>query len=809
MSNPLPPVPAPRLRPVARASLLWLAGVCSCLSPAAALAQAAAPATDAQALYRTIQSFELTGGTARVDNLTLKRDRAQMTFTGSFYFAAPANGRVTGAVFVGEGTFEAVPPPNAFERTNVRRMLDAPTVESDFKTAVLRFSDDTFDVIGTGASPGPAPPDAITLAAEYEARVRRETGASMAGRIAVSLLNNERPGVFAAEFDKGKRGRFTYLFDYQGRLPVAYFRLNAGEKALIYTHKEGLIGNPVWMASYALEDYAKGTVSYSDAFNLATVNRYTLDVDLRDAKRAFGYVARLDLTVLSDKTHALPFTLNESLTELDDTRLKRALRVKSARIVDGPPIGVAQEDWEGGFTLLLPSPLAAKDHVSIELRIEGDFMREIEGVWGLFYPLSNECWYPRHGYLVRSTFDLTFHHDKNVKVASVGSRVREERLTGARSNESVTRFVLDVPVTLASFAVGPFERRTEMNDMADGPPLPVEFYSMPAAIQHVESPFVLAEMRNGINFFSALFGQYPFPVFRATIHPFLFGQGLPTMLMIPKADLADQAVFSFIAHETSHQWWGHQVLWRSYRDQWLSEGFAQYSGLIYTGRRDRPKSVSQMLKEMRETVRSPLNPFVKGSVRATDVGPIVMGHRLAAYTDLVYNKGALVLRMLHFLFTDPSTLSGQPFFDMMSDFTRRFQGRSASTDDFRTVAGEHFAKTPIARKYNLSDLDWFFRQWVMGTGLPSYRLEYAVEPDGNAFLIKGTVFQDGVPAGENWFTPLPLVVQLGGDKVGRVLVYAMGPETPVNLRIGAKPKTIELDPDMWILSEKTTTKAVK
>ena len=141
---------------------------------------------------------------------------------------------------------------------------------------------------------------------------------------------------------------------------------------------------------------------------------------------------------------------------------------------------------------------------------------------------------------------------------------------------------------------------------------------------------------------------------------------------------------------------------------------------------------------------------------------------------------------------------------MMSDFTSRFAGRSASTDDFRAVAGEHFVKTRVAQKFGIRDLDWFFQQWVFSTALPSYRLEYSIEPDGDAFLIKGTVFQEGVPAGENWFMPLPLVIRLDGDKVGRALVYAMGPQTPVNLRIASKPKAIELDPDMWVLSEKTT-----
>jgi aminopeptidase N len=219
---------------------------------------------------------------------------------------------------------------------------------------------------------------------------------------------------------------------------------------------------------------------------------------------------------------------------------------------------------------------------------------------------------------------------------------------------------------------------------------------------------------------------------------------------------------------------------------------------------------------MRESLRlPPATALGMGSGRLTDVGPLTMGHRLAtretadAYQALIYNKGGLVLRMLHFLFSDPATGADQPFYDMMSDFTRRFAGRSASTDDFRAVAAEHFVKTRVAQKFGLGDLDWFFQQWVFSTALPSYRLEYSIEPDGDAFMIKGTVFQDGIPAGENWFTPLPLVVRLGGDKVGRVLVYAMGPETPVNLRIGSKPKSIDLDPEMWILSEKTTTKAVK
>jgi aminopeptidase N len=35
-----------------------------------------------------------------------------------------------------------------------------------------------------------------------------------------------------------------------------------------------------------------------------------------------------------------------------------------------------------------------------------------------------------------------------------------------------------------------------------------------------------------------------------------------------------------LVHETAHQWWGDLVLWKSYRDQWLMEGLANYASLL-------------------------------------------------------------------------------------------------------------------------------------------------------------------------------------------------------------------------------------
>ena len=40
-------------------------------------------------------------------------------------------------------------------------------------------------------------------------------------------------------------------------------------------------------------------------------------------------------------------------------------------------------------------------------------------------------------------------------------------------------------------------------------------------------------------------------------------------------------------------------------------------------------------------------------------------------------------------------------------------------------------------------------------------------------------------------------------------LYALGPETAVKVPLPEKPQKVNLDPDFWILSEKTSVKQVK
>lgn len=772
------------------------------------------PSTKGKDRYEQIKSFTLGAGSASVKSLVLNRDRVRMTFDGTFYFAAPIDGKITGAVFVGEGKFSAALPPSEFERDNVKRLLGADVVESDFKTAVLRFSDDTFERLGQPVgAPGSVDPQMQKLAGEIEGRILKETGANLAARIALSILNQEQPGFFFANFDGGKRGRFSFILDYQNRIPVANFSINGGEKGLVFTYKSDYYDNEVWMAFYGLEDYQRHIVAYSDVNDLIDVRHYALDVDLRDHKKAVVLLARTEAAARFANLRAISFQIGENLLEYESQRLKKQMRLKRARLA-GKEMAFAQEDWEGGFTVFIPSDSAVGQTLDFEFLLEGDFMYDAQSVEHCHYPRSNESWFPRHGYLDRATFDLTFRHPRRLSVASGGERLSEEPLPDDK-DAVVTKYRMQHPVPLMTFALAPFERHSQMvrfDKGGVGDPIPVEFNSLPGAYAAIKEDFILAEMDNSLRYFTSIFGKYPYPVFRAAFHPFNFGQGFPTLLMIPGADKASKYTYVFIAHETAHQWWGDIVSWRSYRDQWLSEGFAEYSGILYTDLRGGHGARDELLSRLRDSLKlPPLTETGPGKGRLVDVGPIILGHRLStrktrgAYQTLIYNKGALVLRMLHFLFTDPASGNSDAFFAMMSDFVNRYRDRFASTDDFRAVANEHFAKTPIAQRYKLNNLDWFFRQWVYRTELPAYQMEYQIQdqPDGKV-LLSGTVTQEKVP--EDWFMVLPVVISFGGKQEARGTVYALGPKGTFQIKLPARPNKVELDPQHWVLSEKISTK---
>ena len=85
-------------------------------------------------------------------------------------------------------------------------------------------------------------------------------------------------------------------------------------------------------------------------------------------------------------------------------------------------------------------------------------------------------------------------------------------------------------------------------------------------------------------------------------------------------------------------------------------------------------------------------------------------------------------------------------------------------------------------------------------------MEYSIESDeGGKAVVAGKTMQENVP--KHRFMPLPLILKLPGNQQTRTVVWAVGPETEIEIPpLPMKPDSVELDPDWWILSEKTETK---
>src|SRR5262249_7088465 len=141
------------------------------------------------------------------------------------------------------------------------------------------------------------------------------------------------------------------------------------------------------------------------------------------------------------------------------------------------------------------------------------------------------------------------------------------------------------------------------------------------------------------------------------------------------------------------QWWGHTVGWGSYRDQWMSEGFSDFSASLFIQLvlRDHPQDFQKFWNDERDLL---INKNKEG-FRAIDVGPLTMGYRLnnsrAGFNitrDLIYPKGAYVLHMLRMMMWDQKN-QDENFKSMMRDFVKTYAGRSATTEDFKSVVERH------------------------------------------------------------------------------------------------------------------------
>ena len=275
---------------------------------------------------------------------------------------------------------------------------------------------------------------------------------------------------------------------------------------------------------------------------------------------------------------------------------------------------------------------------------------------------------------------------------------------------------------------------------------------------------VAADVSNSLKLFTNLFGECPYGHFYVTEIPYYEGVSFPGMIDLSWATFQNTSFDGFDeflrAHEVAHQWWGNGVHPGSYRDAWLSEGLASFSALWYL----------QSVRKHNDEYLKFLDQY-KADIKdeRDDAGPIWIGYRNSTpsvrrgYDVVIYEKGAWVFHMLRILMLDLTTMKQDRFKETMRDYYESYRGKPATTEDFQRVVERH-SGVP---------LDWFFDEWVKGTGIPTYHVAWRSEPAGEGkYRVRMRVAQEHVPV--DFLMPVLVSVDLGGNRFAHFRVTVQG-----------------------------------
>jgi hypothetical protein len=770
-------------------------------------------------IYRQLRGIGL-GQAFRLDNFTLVWDVATFQFQkGILIFLNPVNGVATGAIFVGEGHFN-LRPATPLDARELSRRTGAPEVNEDFTDVVFRFTGGARlkFFAGLGAQTE-TPPEALVVFSHWKERMRQrqdpalsftqsvlqgETMDNLDADLLAGLYNGSHPEFFNA-YIRGRKHKDLRFFV---RLRVgALPQLDSPEEVALINFDPQTMVDGVWYLSHLKSEYANHTADSRQERRLFATHRYKIETVIAKNGHLFS-TATISFETLVAGERVLKFGLlpNLRVTRVTDELGRDLYFVQESRKEDG------------SFYVILPQAPSLGEEQSVNVEYAGDKVLEEAGE-GSFYVGARTSWYPNlNGFGERALYDLTFKVPRKYKVISVG------RLQGESVEQdlAVSHWVTPVPVAVAGFNYGEY-KRLDLADEITGYKISGFYLSqLPdnlrgySALQSVApgrmTKYALEQTRAQLQLCSFYFGKSPYEEIYITEQPdFNFGQSWPNLIYLPISAYTDSTqrwmlfgsindkftgfVQEVTPHEVSHQWWGHAVGWASYHDQWLSEGFAEFSAGLFLQQGvagDWRKDYIEFWDRLRRRILEKNNY----GMAPNDAGPLWMGLRLIsprtenAYQNVTYPKGAYVLQMLRSMMYDPHD-QDKAFIAMMHEFVETHREQAATTESFKAVAEKHMIKTmDLGRN---GRLDWFFDEWVYGTQVPRYHFEYQLIPaDGGKVKLHMTVTQSEVD--EHFVMLVPVFADFGKGMV-RIAQLAIVGNAPghADLMLPGHPNKVALN----------------
>ncbi|PLX23109.1 MAG: hypothetical protein C0600_15755, partial [Ignavibacteria bacterium] len=384
------------------------------------------------------------------------------------------------------------------------------------------------------------------------------------------------------------------------------------------------------------------------------------------------------------------------------------------------------------LTIVLPRELASLDTAVVHIAYNGTHRALTPGIYptGVLFGeqvasakaqssahwyVSMTChWLPCNNVFAdKAIYDITFDVPAGYVAAGQGSLI-DAQCGGSRSRFH-WRMRDPIHPHTAGWAVGPYFHIT---DEING--VPVDYYVLKSFHLRVRDYFV--RLTDMIATFEHAWGPYPAEKIGFAMTD---GGSLEThsMVLLDKNDLHSAATPELEAHELAHHWWGNCVTPMDLRENWLSEGFAMYSEILY---RANSELQGRLDLHMAQYVQS----YIHGIAVSEGIQPLYDYRAHGArynYSSVIYIKGALVLNMLRHFMGDAQFYAG------MQEYFRRYRYSNVTSTMFREVMAEFAA----------DDLEQFFNQWVYEAGWPILCVEQVSDGEEDPLRLRVRQMQTG------------------------------------------------------------------
>lgn len=716
----------------------------------------------------------------RVERVIIEHQDIRLRFQNALVFYDNLPELETALLIIGSGRvfFE---PSEANEKHQLKLMYKAESLEADIDHAYLRFSPSFFSrhvqLEGASDSPFVSAKD-MDLAARLFSYYQDHffTVENSLTRELLTAIPQGEEAVF--EFNSSRFGPLTYIFSPFAEDEITLYDRRRDRFICLYSPGKSEAGRSL-------------RFSFAPSFD---VLHYDLEVEVDPNNFYFSAKAKVRLQPQVASLESLRFRLNPKLNLIrildGEGRELMFNQDRGSKLVYVPliePVGPEPLTLEFFYQGRLEPPpshtdvLAANQAEETRIVVPMKFESWLYSYSGLWYPSSpTEDYFTARLKLIAPADMTCLGQGVLVETGAIAGRKLEKNQE--RRDRAFWVYESQVPLKYLAFLVGRMERLQELRTSSG---LLLELFSSQEFRLNWKGHLEQAD--SILSFYERLFGPYPYEEMRVVLRFWetkgghspgalvilnqlprsLSSQGIGSVNPLSPVDLSKWNEY-FLAHEIAHQWWGQAVTWRRYRDQWLSEGLAQFATILYLKEKYGPKAYTDILRQ-----------FSQWTEKKARWGPIIMGSRLSyldfeAFQTIIYNKTSLALNLLCQL------LGEEVFFKGLREFSRAYRFRPASTADFFR----------IMEKVSSTDLKAFVQSWFERYSLPHIRVQTSLESEANRSRLKVKVEQ----AGEVFVFPLTLEWK-EGTSLRREKIIIKEKVQEFSFLVAAKPQNFKVNAD--------------